>query len=98
MRLAGPISGLSMALLPILCLLPGEFNRRGQSRRVTLAIALAFLFEFVDLGLRDVAGRMNGAMLVLYLNMMLPLVATAWFLWRDVHPPAAAPAAARQAV
>ncbi len=98
MRLAGPISGLSMALLPILCLLPGEFNRRGQSRRVTLAIALAFLFEFVDLGLRDVAGRMNGAMLVLYLNLMLPLAATAWFLWRDTHPPTAAPAATRQAV
>jgi len=98
MRMAGPLSGLAMALLPILCLLPGEFNRRGQSRRVTLAVALAFLFEFVDLGLRDVAGRMNGAMIVLYLNLMLPLAATAWFLWRDMHPPASAPAATRQAV
>jgi lipopolysaccharide export system permease protein len=91
-RLAGPLAGLAMAVLPILCLLPGEFNRRGQNRRVLLAIGLALLLQFVDLGLRDLTGRFDAAIALLYLNLMLPLVATAWFVWRDARlaPPARA--------
>jgi lipopolysaccharide export system permease protein len=82
-RLAGPLAGLAMAVLPILCLLPGEFNRRGQNRRVLLATGLAFLLEFVDLGLRDLTGRFDPAIVLLYVNLLLPLLATAWFVWRD---------------
>jgi len=84
-RLAGPIAGFAMAVLPILCLLPGEFNRRGQGRRVLLATALAFVLEFVDLGLRDLTGRFDAAIALLYVNLLLPLVALAWFLWRDAR-------------
>jgi len=82
-RLAGPLAGIALAVLPILCLLPGEFNRRGQSRRVLLATGLAFLLEFVDLGLRDLTGRFDAAILLLYINLMLPILATSWFVWRD---------------
>ena len=84
-RLAGPIAGFAMAVLPILCLLPGEFNRRGQSRRVLIATALAFVLEFVDLGLRDLTGRFNPAIALLYVNLLLPVAGLAWFLWRDTR-------------
>jgi len=86
MRLSGPLSGLSMALLPILCLLPGEFSRRGQTRRVLTAAALAFAFEFVDLGLRDLSGRFDAAIPLIYLNQMLPMLAATWLLWREFRP------------
>ncbi len=83
MRLAGPLAGLALAILPVLCLLPGEFNRRGQSRRALTATGLALLLEFVDLGLRDLSGRFDAALPLLYLNLLLPVAAVAWFVWRD---------------
>jgi len=82
-RFAGPLTALSLALLPILCLLPGEFNRRGQQRRVLLAIALALVFEFVDVGLRNLSGRSNIAIPLLYANALWPISAFAWFWWTD---------------
>jgi lipopolysaccharide export system permease protein len=82
-RLAGPLAALAMAVLPVLCLLTGEFNRRGQSRRVLLAIALALLFEFLDVGLKNLSGRSDTAIPLLYLNMLLPLAAFGWMVWSD---------------
>ncbi|HZT51271.1 MAG TPA: LptF/LptG family permease [Stellaceae bacterium] len=84
-RLAGPLAGFAMALLPVLCMLPGELNRRGQSRRLMLATGLAFALEFFDLGLRDLSGRSDAAIPLLYVNLMLPPIAMALFLWRDTR-------------
>lgn len=95
MRLETPLTALAMAVLPILCLLPGEFNRRGQSRRVLLAIALAFLFEFVDIGLKNLSGRSDLAIPLFYVNVMVPLAAMLRVLWRDSRMAAATPFAAR---
>jgi lipopolysaccharide export system permease protein len=94
MRLEGPLTALVMAVLPILCLLPGEFNRRGQNRRVALAIALAFLFEFADIGFKNLTGRSDFAVPLLYLNVALPLAVALRMLWRDQRM-AQAPFAAR---
>ena len=86
MRIAGPLAALVMAVLPILCLLPGEFNRRGQGRRVVLATALAFAFEFADVGLKNLSGRSDAAIPLLYLNLFLPIAAAGWLVWRDLRP------------
>ncbi|HXQ52801.1 MAG TPA: LptF/LptG family permease [Stellaceae bacterium] len=83
MRLESPLTALAMALLPILCLLPGEFNRRGQGKRVLLAVALAFSFEFVDIGLKNLSGRADVAIPLLYINVLLPFAAAAILMWRD---------------
>ena len=56
-RILIPLSAFSFALIPLACLLTGEFNRRGQTKRVILAIAAAFLFETIDLGVNDLAAR-----------------------------------------
>jgi lipopolysaccharide export system permease protein len=37
-RLTVPLSVFSFVLIPLACLLPGEFNRRGQLKRVLLAV------------------------------------------------------------
>src|SRR5665213_291473 len=83
MRLAGPLAALSMAALPILCLLPGEFNRRGQSRRIFLAVAIALAIEIVDVGFKNLAGRTPVAIPLIYLNALAPFLALLWLLWRD---------------
>ncbi|MGH6990324.1 MAG: LPS export ABC transporter permease LptF [Stellaceae bacterium] len=82
MRLLTPLSALALAALPLACLLCGEFNRRGQTRRILLAIVLAFLFEAMDIGFKDVAVRHLAAMVPLYLNVLLPPAVTIWLLAR----------------
>jgi lipopolysaccharide export system permease protein len=82
MRLAGPLAALTMAALPVLCLLPGDFNRRGQARRILLAIILALSFEIVDVGFKNLAGRSDLVIPLLYINVLSPLVVVWWMLWR----------------
>ncbi len=83
LRLARPLVALTMAAIPVACLLTGQFNRRGQSRRVLLAIVLAFLLEILDVGLEDLAGRTNLAVILLYISLLLPFNVALWLLWND---------------
>ncbi len=82
-RLINPLTGLAFCAIPLACLLTGEFNRRGQTKRVLLAILLAFLFETLDIGFKNLAGRSTAAVPLLYLNVLAPIIVTAWLLWRD---------------
>ena len=71
-RLALPLSVFSFVLIPLACLLPGELNRRGQLQRVLLAVGLAFLFQAVDLGVKNLASRYDAAIPLIYLIDLLP--------------------------
>lgn len=73
-RLLIPLSTLSFAMIPLACLLPGEFNRRGQMKRVVLAVGAAFLFELVDLGVNDLGARFAAAIPLMYAIDLLPFV------------------------
>jgi lipopolysaccharide export system permease protein len=72
-RLAEPILAFSFALIPLACLLPGQANRRGQMRRVLLAVAIAFVFQSADIGVRNLAGRYGIAIPLMYLTDLLPI-------------------------
>lgn len=87
-RLITPLAALAFAAIPIACLLTGEFNRRGQTRRVLLAVLLAFLFEALDIGLKNLAWRTAIAVPFLYLNVLAPIWTTVWLMWRDGREPA----------
>jgi lipopolysaccharide export system permease protein len=99
LRLINPLTALAFCAIPLACLLTGEFNRRGQTKRVLLAVVLAFLFETLDIAFKNLAGRSTAAVPFLYLNVLAPILITAWLLWRDSReaPPrhlAASPTAA----
>ncbi len=87
MRLAGPLAALTMAALPVACLLTGEFNRRGQSRRIFLGVGFAFLVELIDIALKNLATRSGIAIPLLYANLLVPFLIAVWLLWRDSAPP-----------
>jgi lipopolysaccharide export system permease protein len=72
-RLVIPLSVFSFVMIPLACLLPGELNRRGQLRRVLLAVGLAFAFQAVDLGVRNLGARHPIAIPLMYLLDLLPL-------------------------
>jgi lipopolysaccharide export system permease protein len=86
LRLAGPLAPLTMAVLPVACLLTGEFNRRGQTQRVLLSVLLALLMEIVDIGLKNLAARSPFVVPLIYANLTLPLLISLWLLWRDGAP------------
>jgi len=83
LRLVNPLTALAFCTIPLACLLTGEFNRRGQTKRVLLAIFMAFLFETLDIGFKNLAGRTALAVPFLYLNVLTPVLVAAWLLWRD---------------
>jgi lipopolysaccharide export system permease protein len=86
MRLAGPLSALTLAAISVACLLTGEFNRRGQTKRVLLAVGLAFVVEVIDVALKDLAARAWFAIPLLYANLLVPLLIALWMLWRESAP------------
>jgi len=73
-RILIPLSALSFALIPLACLLPGEFSRRGQLKRALLAIVIAFLFELLDIGVNDLAARSAAATPLMYATDLLPFI------------------------
>jgi lipopolysaccharide export system permease protein len=73
-RILIPLSTLSFCLIPLVCLLPGEFNRRGQLRRVLLAIAVAFVFQLLDIGVNNLASRSAAAIPLMYATDLVPFI------------------------
>ena len=73
-RILVPLSAFSFSLIPLACLLPGELNRRGQLKRVLLAVGLAFGFELLDLGVNNLAVRSPTAIPLMYVAHLLPFV------------------------
>jgi len=72
-RLIVPLSVFSFVMIPLACLLPGQINRRGQLRRVLAAIGLAFLFQALDLAVKNLATRYPATAPLMYLTDLLPL-------------------------
>jgi lipopolysaccharide export system permease protein len=97
MRLAGPLLALAMAALAVACLLPGQFNRRGQGRRVLVAVVIALAMEIVDIGLKNLSARSSIVLPLVYLNLAVPLIACFWLLWRDSGPGSRRPLGAQPA-
>jgi lipopolysaccharide export system permease protein len=73
-RLLIPLSAFTFALIPLACLLPGEFNRRGQLVRALVAIAIAFIYEVLDIAVGDLALRSAAAIPLMYATDLLPFV------------------------
>ncbi len=85
LRLIVPLTALGFATIPLVALLCGEFNRRGQIRRILVAVLVALFYETLDLGLRNLAARYPATIVLMYLNVLLPVVIGCFFLFNDNH-------------
>ncbi len=74
-RLLIPLSVLGFSLIPLACLLPGEFSRRGQAKRVMVAIGAAFLFQTATLGVNNLVARFEQAIPLMYIVNLFPFAA-----------------------
>ncbi|HEX3954439.1 MAG TPA: LPS export ABC transporter permease LptF [Stellaceae bacterium] len=71
-RLVVPLSIFSFVMIPLACLLPGQLNRRGQLKRVLLAVGIAFAFQALDLAVKNLASRNLAAIPLMYVTDLLP--------------------------
>ncbi len=87
-RLVMPLYCLSFVLIGLAAILAGEFNRRGQTRRVLLAILLIAGLEAISLALHDLATRTALAIPAMYAGAVLPILASLYVLVRTPRRPA----------
>lgn len=83
-RIVAPLYSLTFIIVGLAALLSGEFNRRGQTRRILVAILCVAVLEGVSLSLHELAARMGQLMPAMYVGPLLPGAAAFYIL---VRPP-----------
>jgi len=86
-RLATPLLAFNFAVIALAALMPGEFSRRGQVRRIALAAGLAIVGESAVLGLAQQVGKAPMLAPLLYLTAVLPVFVGLWYMrnWRRLR-------------
>ena len=79
-RIASPLFMLDFTLIGLACLLVGEFDRRGQSRRILRAILLAVSLQLLSIGMGNLSRKYMGGILLLYAAGFAPMLISAWFI------------------
>ena len=70
-RLVGPLYTVVFVLIGMAALLAGEFNRRGQAKRVLAAVACVAALEGLSLALSDLASRSAAAVPAMYVAVVI---------------------------
>ncbi len=84
-RLIWPGYVMSLALVAACVLLSGEFNRRGQWKRLTLASILGFMIVFTAIGLRGLMALHPYIVPFAYFMMLFPMLVSGWILHDHVR-------------
>ena len=74
-RIVSPFMALGFVVLTLAVLLSGDFSRRGQGKRVVIAIALVVALQTSAIAAHNLAGADARAIPLLYANVILPLFA-----------------------
>lgn len=73
-RLTSPLYHLVFAMVGTSILLLGNFSRRGQTKRILVAIGVTVVIQATSLGFVNVAGGDPQFVFLMYLNILIPLV------------------------
>ncbi len=84
-RILVPLYNLLFALLGCTGLLVGNFNRRGQSRIISMSIISMVVLQALDLAFTNLANKNLKLLPLLYINLFIPLV-VCFYLLRFYHP------------
>ena len=80
MRLSSPLLALAFSIIALAALLGGDYNRRGQGRRIAVAALLIIVLQSASLGLTGLAGKMPAVIPLMYLLYLAPIAPGAWLL------------------
>ncbi len=89
-RLAMPFYAITFTLIGLAALLSGDFNRRGQTIRVLVAVLLVIILQAAAIGVSNLAGKNLLLLPLVYLNVIVPaMIATLYLIrpprWRSAR-------------
>ena len=85
-RLTSPMLSLAFVCIGLAFLLSGEFSRRGQTPRILSATLVMVIVQASALALHNMVGKMPGAVPLMYVNVVLPIVAGFYVLLSRPQP------------
>lgn len=84
-RLLWPAFAVTFTLVALAVLLSGEFNRRGNAKRIVLAVTLVAAIALTGVGLRSLMGNHVAYVVIAYANVILPALISLWWLAGRSH-------------
>jgi lipopolysaccharide export system permease protein len=72
-RIVTPAFPIALTLIALVCLLFGEFNRRGQMKRIILAIGGCGGMQGAAIGLNNAAAKIPELIPLMYINVLFPI-------------------------
>jgi len=81
-RLSSPLFAMAFTLVGLSALLSGEFNRRGQARRILTAVILVTLLQSAGLGIGNLAANNNRFVPLQYGVALVPVAVGLFLLVR----------------
>ena len=79
-RIINPFYNIVFALLGCTGLLVGNFNRRGQSRIISVSIIAMVLLHAMDLSFGNLAAQSLSLLPLMYINLILPFIVCVYLL------------------
>lgn len=71
-RLATPLLAIAFTAVALAALLPGQFSRKGQNRRIAVAAVIGLVLQSAVLGLANLVGKSPPLAGLLYAAVLLP--------------------------
>jgi len=90
-RLAEPLLTFAFVLAGLAALLTGDFNRRGQIKRVVSAVIIVVVLEAAMLAVKSMGEKMPSITMLMYVTAILPVVLGAYVLIANPFRGRAAP-------
>jgi len=73
-RIVTPMLPLAMVMVALIALLYGQFDKRGQAKRIVLAIGAAGVIQGSAIGLHNFSAKVPEAIILMYANAVLPIL------------------------
>ncbi|MCD6035842.1 MAG: lptF [Rickettsiales bacterium] len=80
-RLTWPLYTIALPLIALAFLLSGQFNRRGQWRRILSAVGISILLVTGTIGLVNLIAKYPMVIPLLYIVLLLPIGGSLYVLW-----------------
>jgi lipopolysaccharide export system permease protein len=81
-RLTIPLYTLTMPLLALVIMLTGQFNKRGHTMRLVFGMGVVAVIQGAAIGLLSIAAKVNALIPLMYLNAVVPMLLSLYFLAR----------------
>ncbi|MBT6119377.1 MAG: LPS export ABC transporter permease LptF, partial [Rhodospirillaceae bacterium] len=69
-------------LIALASLLSGEFDRRGQTKRIAVAVGAVVVVQAAGIAIQNLAAKHMDAIPLMYLNAALPILVSGFILAR----------------